>query len=190
MVNKTYFDKYLNTKVHKLTILEYFLSDAPNKQGKRRTLFKCICECGNERTVPAYQVIPGKIKSCKSCSNVRKPRLSDKDRKIRKDDIKVYMQEYRKVHKVKLAERKRDDAINAKEEGLLHYGGKCTCCGEAIKEFLTMEHINGRDKEKVRLTGRSAWLDAKRKGWPTDITVLCFNCNCAKGIYGKCPHNK
>jgi hypothetical protein len=31
----------------------------------------------------------------------------------------------------------------------------------------------------------------KKHGWPKEgFTILCFNCNCAKGIYGTCPHQR
>jgi hypothetical protein len=32
-------------------------------------------------------------------------------------------------------------------------------------------------------------VDLKRQGWPKDgYTVLCLNCNIAKGATGTCPH--
>ena len=62
---------------------------------------------------------------------------------------------------------------------------------ETIKEFLTLEHLQGREVGKKRRTGKDAWLQVKRQGFPEGkYTVLCFNCNCAKGAFGECPHNK
>lgn len=87
-------------------------------------------------------------------------------------------------------EHKRKGLERSKAEGLAHYGAYCHCCGEIRIEFLTMEHIGGRPKGIIRRTGKQAWLRAKRLGWPVDITILCFNCNSAKGIYGYCPHEK
>lgn len=102
----------------------------------------------------------------------------------------AYHKQYRALYKKELATKKQNDANRAKFDGIKHYGGKCSCpgCGESIFEFLTLEHLNGRDKSKIRRTGKFAWLEARRAGWPKDLTVLCFNCNCAKGAYGSCPH--
>ena len=84
------------------------------------------------------------------------------------------------------AKRKRR-LERAKAEGIAHYGGKCTCCAESQKEFLTLEHVKGRDERAKRLP-RMEWLRAQREGFPDTYTVLCYNCNCAKGVYGVCPH--
>lgn len=75
-------------------------------------------------------------------------------------------------------------------EGLKEYGGKCACCGESKPEFLTLDHINGRGPEE-KTTGMGIWYWLKLKGWPKDnYQILCWNCNCAKGVYGQCPHKK
>lgn len=102
----------------------------------------------------------------------------------------AYHKLYRTINSKKLSANKKEEATRAKIEGIAHYGGKCSCpsCGETQLEFLTLEHLRGRDKTKKRRTGKLAWLEAKRAGYPDDFTVLCFNCNCAKGIYGTCPH--
>jgi len=78
-----------------------------------------------------------------------------------------------------------------KELALVIYGeGKCTCCGEGIMEFLTIDHIDGGGKEHRKEIGMGNkiyhWL--YKEAYPPGFQVLCFNCNCAKGIYGKCPH--
>lgn len=75
---------------------------------------------------------------------------------------------------------------------LKKYGGKCQCCGETRREFLTIEHINGNGRqERIALgnlggTAYNCYL--KRTPKRDDLTVLCWNCNCAKGKYGECPH--
>lgn len=80
------------------------------------------------------------------------------------------------------------------------YGGKCVCCGETIPEFLTIDHINnnGADhRRKIRprrpeIGGGSGvdfyrWL--RQHGYPQEeYQLLCYNCNCAKGYFGQCPH--
>lgn len=122
----------------------------------------------------------------------RKPRLTAEERSERAEFYRTYNRQYREKNREAIAALKRQRADEAKLEGIAHYGGKCTCCGEARIEFLTMEHINGRahEKGKRKRKGKSAWLQIRPKGWPTDITVLCFNCNCSRGNLGYCPHER
>lgn len=80
-----------------------------------------------------------------------------------------------------------------KKEVFDHYGRKCSCCGEPCIQFLTIDHIEGGGTKHRKVVGRSSadfhnWLI--KNGFPTGFQVLCFNCNCAKGIYGKCPHEE
>lgn len=69
------------------------------------------------------------------------------------------------------------------------YGGKCVCCGETELDFLTMDHKNndGFIQRKKTKAG-SATYKMILKERPNDVQVLCYNCNCAKGHYGICPH--
>jgi len=71
------------------------------------------------------------------------------------------------------------------------YGNTCTCCSESTFEFLTLEHLNNdgaAHRAKVGKNGQAQLLDIKKRGFPAEYTVLCFNCNLAKGIHGSCPH--
>ena len=72
------------------------------------------------------------------------------------------------------------------------YGGVCECCGEAAPAFLTMDHIGGWGSEHRRTvksaTSRLPFM-LKKEGWPRNgFRLLCWNCNCSRGIYGHCPH--
>ena len=103
---------------------------------------------------------------------------------------KAYYQAYkRRADKKPVRDRYR---LKLKANTLLHYGGKCACCGEEHHQFLTIDHINGggnahRKMLKVRGGyGMYSWL--KRNGMPHGFQVLCFNCNMAKGHFGECPH--
>jgi hypothetical protein len=55
-------------------------------------------------------------------------------------------------------------------------------------EFLTIDHIKGkgRQHQKKINTQICNWL--KRNGYPKGYRVLCYNCNCAIGFFGQCPH--
>lgn len=75
-------------------------------------------------------------------------------------------------------------------EVIQHYGGCCACCGESRYEFLSIDHVGGtgashrRDQPTAYKIIR--WL--RKNGYPPGFRVLCYNCNCAIGFYGYCPH--
>ncbi len=76
-------------------------------------------------------------------------------------------------------------------EVLSAYGSRCACCGETTPEFLTVDHINndGAAHRKVIKSKLYEWLRAN--SFPkAGFQLLCFNCNCAKGIHGQCPHTR
>lgn len=77
-----------------------------------------------------------------------------------------------------------------KAEVRSHYGTVCQCCGEAHPHFLSMDHIHGKTVEEgpKKLGGDDLLYYLKKNNWPLGFQVLCFNCNCARGFYGQCPH--
>ena|ERR1035437_1191803 len=70
------------------------------------------------------------------------------------------------------------------------YNNKCACCGETRPEFLTVQHVNGDGATHRKQIGRSStytWL--VKHNFPSEgFELNCWNCNCAKGLYGYCPH--
>jgi len=69
----------------------------------------------------------------------------------------------------------------------------CTCCGESRLEFLTLDHlVDRRHDNGVRVGGNRmgqtlySWLI--RMNFPPGFRVQCYNCNCARGARGYCPH--
>lgn len=76
-----------------------------------------------------------------------------------------------------------------RQEVISHYGGKCACCGESVFEFLSIDHINGdgrKHREQIKTQDICDWL--RKNKYPEGFRVLCFNCNCAIGFHGYCPH--
>lgn len=75
---------------------------------------------------------------------------------------------------------------------LYAYGGKCACCGEQTRQFLSIDHINGggrtHRKQINALTAQAFYTWLRKNKYPPGFQVLCHNCNCAKGYYGVCPH--
>ena len=82
--------------------------------------------------------------------------------------------------------------VDLRRKMIAAYGGACTCCQESHPEFLSLDHVAGDGAEHRRQVGRNGQaqlVDLERRGWPQEgYTVLCFNCNIAKGAKGKCPH--
>jgi hypothetical protein len=74
---------------------------------------------------------------------------------------------------------------------LLHYGGKCKCCGESEVKFLCIDHIDGGgNKHRAEVGGGSTFYGwVIKHNFPSGFQVLCHNCNFASGAYGVCPHS-
>lgn len=94
-----------------------------------------------------------------------------------------------------IREQQRVYDLSVKRRIIEAYGGKCTCCGEETLEFLTIDHVNNDGAEDRRQNGKKSggklyrWLI--KNGFPKeDYQLLCYNCNCAKGFFGYCPHDK
>jgi len=121
----------------------------------------------------------------------------------RRDTDAEYLAKTRATTRVQYAKHraKRITAMQEKHwrtrvQCLQAYGGAdpfCGCCGESTLEFLTLDHIDDRKNDGgVRVGGDRvgqvlyAWLI--RMNFPRGFRVLCYNCNCARGARGYCPH--
>jgi hypothetical protein len=77
-----------------------------------------------------------------------------------------------------------------------HYGGSCYCCGESMREFLEVDHVENNGAAHRTLIGNRKGANLSRylvkKGFPKDIKLqlLCANCNKAKEYHGVCPHEQ
>ncbi len=86
---------------------------------------------------------------------------------------------------------------NIKLKVIEHYSNgtmQCNCCGEKHIEFLTIDHIDcghkyhGRDKKPNKHFCINMCEYLMKNDFPKGYQILCYNCNCAKGFFGKCPH--
>lgn len=80
------------------------------------------------------------------------------------------------------------------------YGGyQCACCGEEIRHFLTLDHINNDgaahrkevfgDSRASAGSHRSLYCWIIKNNFPSIFQVLCMNCNWGKRMNGGvCPH--
>lgn len=120
-----------------------------------------------------------------------KEKLREWQRKARAANPEKYREQAKKTYrKYKDKKREYQNALRKKYKDtfLGMYGNSCACCGETIYEFLTIEHKNGQEKI-TRRTGLVAYRDAIKEYRPDLYEVLCWNCNCAKGKLGYCPHH-
>jgi hypothetical protein len=75
-----------------------------------------------------------------------------------------------------------------------HYGGRCSCCGEKIREFLEVDHVqNDGAAHRAQIGNRKGANLCRylvKHGFPKNIRLqlLCANCNKAKEYHGACPH--
>jgi hypothetical protein len=86
----------------------------------------------------------------------------------------------------------RYEVARLKVEMFEALGFSCACCGENNPLFLSLDHKiegDGPEQRKRYDTPQQLIRAARREGWPKDkYQVLCYNCNCAKGFFGVCPH--
>lgn len=85
-----------------------------------------------------------------------------------------------------------------KREVMDHYGGVRACCGEKEIVFLAIDHIDNNGAAHRRQIAKPSgprpgggnnfycWL--KKNSFPVGYQVLCHNCNMAKHLLGRCPH--
>ena len=93
----------------------------------------------------------------------------------------------------------RNDKRKVRDTVMQAYSGNpphCACCGELQDAFLCMDHVNGGGSQHRKTMKRAniyqwLWSQYLKNGeWPTGFQVLCYNCNCAKGFRGTCPHTQ
>lgn len=132
-----------------------------------------------------------------------KKEYHDRYRKKHKERLKAEKKIWYKKNKLELNQRCKEYQRRLKYEVLYHYSGgtlQCNCCGESIYEFLTLDHINGLDEAEKKTTwhlgkyyrkrsaGSALYSKLRSAGYPAGFQILCWNCNCSKGLYGCCPH--
>ena len=133
------------------------------------------CGCTKEHSVNRHRGEGRPHSECKDCARKRAV-------------------EYRKNNLQKVRSSNACSRAKLKMEVLSAYSGgvpRCSCCGESIYNFLTMDHVDGNGalhkKWGRRLTGDNLYRWLRESGFPQGFQVLCFNCNCGRRL-GVCPH--
>lgn len=114
--------------------------------------------------------------------------MKDVDDNLRKEQRRIYTKHWNRNNTEAIKRQQKVYRDKLRKEAIEEYGGKCTCCNESTPEFLTLDHIKGRDGDRRR--GTSFLVELRRKGWPKDnYRLLCWNCNCGRQLNkGICPH--
>jgi hypothetical protein len=122
-------------------------------------------------------------------------------RKIKYHTDPVFRESMKARSRAVMPAAQRERRAKLKAQVFDHYGRMCACCGETETFFLTLGHVNGdgaAHRNRVsngqgRFAGSTSalYLDIIRRGFPKDIRIECYNCNC--GAFrngGVCPHVK
>lgn len=94
-----------------------------------------------------------------------------------------------KCHKSHIINGKRRWEL-LRQTVLNHYGNKCACCGETRYEFLEIDHVNNNGARHRKMTGHHICNWIIKNDFPSDLQLLCANCNRGKAKFGVCPHHK
>ena len=108
-------------------------------------------------------------------------------------DNKPHKQYFRGVCRECHNLRTREHWKRIRETIFNHYGWKCECCGETIKEFLSLDHKDNdgyldKNPNGSKKSGKELYLLVIKQGLPDKYQTLCMNCNWAKKVCGTCPH--
>jgi hypothetical protein len=147
---------------------------------------KCNIELSNDKFYKRKDSKDGLSSQCSECRRkvVRKyySNNSDKWKKYSEDN-----KEYIRVNKKRRLQERRLDILTYYSSGK----PKCSCCGESHIEFLTIHHIDNDGAIHRKEIGGSSnlpkWIIDNN--YPAGFSVLCYNCNCAIGNHGYCPHD-
>lgn len=138
--------------------------------------------------------IPGK-KLCKQCRDAYAGRLNKWRAKKLADGLCSRCGKYSIIPGLKQCKectiKRREKDLFIKLQVLGAYGNKCICCGETEIDFLAIDHINnnGCEQRKIIGGGMSFYRRIIKDGFPSDLQILCHNCNWSKHVNsGKCIH--
>ena len=169
---------------------------------------KICITCKQEKPIDQFNKCARKTDGynyeCKKCASARERiRYYSKIEKHRKHNREYMQQKYanmpnteKTIFLEKLSVKRQRDKIDLKIDVFNAYGARCECCGEDHFEFLTIDHIQGGGRAHRKKIGNGkncssqqfyTWL--KKEDYPKDdFRILCWNCNCARGFSGYCPH--
>ena len=107
---------------------------------------------------------------------------------------KIYCEYHREKAREYGRIKSKKSIIRLKQECLDHYGKECSCCGENIIQFLTLDHVKGNGNIhrkklfKHNVGGEHMYRWLKKNNFPKGYKILCINCNWATRYGNVCPH--
>jgi hypothetical protein len=159
---------------------------------------RCV-RCGLIKEPHEYSIIvrpyTGKLvhrKACKECLRFQDKAYLQRPQAVLRRRA-TYRRYWEKLDDEGKRLRRYHNKVRAQEmkrRTIQVYGGQCECCGEMTPEFLSIDHIDGRDPsvnyDKERFRIRKAVLRGVRI---EGLRLLCYNCNCGREWNGGiCPH--
>lgn len=175
---------------------KYGATDLPEPEPRTS---KLCARCKKVFLISEFYVFRNKDGNSKFSSYCNKC-LAEKSRERRNNNPEerkrqsLYLKKWRKENADWVKERSRIKTAETRKEVINAYGGKCRCCSEDTPEFMAIDHVyndgayNRREK-KHPASGSQFYVWLKKQGFPQDrFQLLCHNCNLAKSLYGKCPH--
>ena len=149
----------------RLTVLER-LDDIVQENGRKRSLYRCVCDCGNEKDVRGENLTGGVTKSCGCLNKERKSETNIKDLTGQRFGKLVVLERANKIGEGKLKWLCRCDCGTVKPilADVLNSGGaiSCGCRKRSVLGESTLKH--GHRRERIY----SIYCDMKRR---------CYNKN-------------
>lgn len=143
---------------------------------------RCTGPCGRDLPLSMFSIkvqLTGQRRA--RCTDCRRVEYPNKERQ--------YNLARKSANRATLRERQKKRRAEVRRQVLEHYGGCCACCGQDDLRFLTLDHINGGGRKHRQRDGSNQFYTVLREGYPVGVyQVLCYNCNCARAVYGECPH--
>lgn len=135
---------------------------------------RSIClTCGLEQNINKFATPHPRSKRCDDCT------------------VKAGRSKYLKSRDHNLG-RWRNRYRDQRAEVISRLGGKCTCCGEDIEAFLTVDHIDPIGSTgRVQLGQQNIYSWLVYNNFPDGFRLLCSNCNHGRHRNGGiCPHQE
>lgn len=138
--------------------------------------------------------------ACKKCHTLGVKRWREANPKKWQQISNAYSKANWRKYVGQVSEWRRGNTLRLKLDVYSHYckgNIRCTCCEEKQIMFLSLDHINNDGAaHKKELFGKSRrgggtqlYQWAIKNNYPSNLQVLCMNCNHGKRLNkGICPH--
>lgn len=122
----------------------------------------------------------------------KKTRLQKaKFRENNREKLLELQKKYYEKNRELIAQRAKKTRDKSRLDCLTYYGGNpplCKCCKENNLAFLTIDHIKGDGSKESKKIRKNLYFYLRKRDYPNNYQVLCFNCNFGKWLGELCPH--